>query len=100
MVEELGTQVADVFVGIFQGLVIIALAPLIAGISRKVKARSQKRMGASIIQPYYDLAKLLTVKGEIAAERLYLVFEYSPWIYYDCVSFAPYLIPFHLTHYA
>ncbi len=98
MVEQPGIQVADVLVGIFQGLVIIALAPLIAGISRKVKARSQKRVGASVIQPYYDLAKLLTVKEEIVPEGSSWIFAYAPWINFICVSTAAFLVPVFLTY--
>ncbi|HEX7031506.1 MAG TPA: NADH-quinone oxidoreductase subunit H [Nitrososphaera sp.] len=95
---ESGTQVADVLVGIFQGLFIIALAPLIIGISRKVKARSQKRVGASVIQPYYDLAKLLTVKGEVVPEGSSWIFAYAPWINFICVSTAAFLIPVFLSY--
>jgi len=42
---------------IAQGLVGLALAPLLFGITRKTKARLQYRRGASILQPYRDLAK-------------------------------------------
>ena len=42
---------------IAQGLVGLALAPLLFGITRTTKARLQYRRGASILQPYRDLAK-------------------------------------------
>lgn len=40
-----------------QVIVGILLAPLLFGITRKVKARLQYRRGASVLQPYRDLAK-------------------------------------------
>jgi formate hydrogenlyase subunit 4 len=40
-----------------QLIVGIALAPLLFGITRKTKARLQYRRGASVLQPYRDLAK-------------------------------------------
>lgn len=40
-----------------QGVLVLAGAPLFAGLSRKVKARLQYRRGPSIWQPYCDLRK-------------------------------------------
>ena len=42
---------------IVQALVLLAFAPLIAGIINKVKAFLQKRQGASVLQEYFDLRK-------------------------------------------
>lgn len=42
---------------IFQGVWILAMAPLLAGIINKMKARLQGRSGPRIFQPYYDLIK-------------------------------------------
>ena len=42
-----------------QIVVILAVAPLVNGINRKVKALSQKRKGAPPWQMYFDLYKLL-----------------------------------------
>src|SRR2546425_7863722 len=41
-----------------QTMVLLALSPFIVGLIRKVKARLQCRRGASVFQPYADLAKL------------------------------------------
>jgi formate hydrogenlyase subunit 4 len=40
-------------------LVFVLLAPLFEGVIRKVTARVQSRKGPPVIQPYYDLLKLL-----------------------------------------
>ena len=41
-----------------QLILLLALSPFIVGVIRKVKARLQCRRGASLLQPYADLAKL------------------------------------------
>ncbi len=40
-------------------LVFLALAPLFEGVIRRITARVQSRQGPPLIQPYYDLLKLL-----------------------------------------
>ena len=50
-------DVAKDVLGVLQVCSILALAPLMTGIMRKVKARTQKRRGSSVIQPYYELLK-------------------------------------------
>ncbi len=37
----------------------LLLAPLFDGVMRKITARVQSRQGPPVIQPYYDLLKLL-----------------------------------------
>ena len=40
-------------------LLVLALAPLLVGFVRKVKARLLRRQGPPLIQPYRDLIRLL-----------------------------------------
>ncbi|HWI60585.1 MAG TPA: NADH-quinone oxidoreductase subunit H, partial [Symbiobacteriaceae bacterium] len=40
-------------------LFLLLLAPLYAGLTRKLRARLQNRQGPPILQPYFDLFKLL-----------------------------------------
>ena len=40
-------------------VIFLALAPLFEGIVRKITAKVQSRMGPPVIQPYYDIIKLL-----------------------------------------
>ena len=42
-----------------QATAVLLLAPLIKGINRKVKAMLQGRQGAGVLQPYYELVKLI-----------------------------------------
>jgi formate hydrogenlyase subunit 4 len=49
-------SVAAVFVNI---LIFLLLAPLFEGVMRKITARIQSRQGPPVVQPYFDLLKLL-----------------------------------------
>ena len=50
-------QLLEAAIGVAQVLLLIVVAPLGAGIVRRVKARLQSRRGASVWQPYRDLRK-------------------------------------------
>ena len=51
---------------------VIALAPLLTGLVRKVKARLTRRRGASIWQPYLDLARLARKEAIVAESASWL----------------------------
>ena len=86
-----------VAVGALQLVAVFALAPLLTGIMRKVKARTQKRVGASIFQPYYELSKLW-VKDEVVSDYSSWVFRSTPWIVavatITAALFIPVFVPF------
>ena len=58
---------------------VLGISPLLVGILRKVRARSQRREGATVWQPYRDLRKLFS-KGTVYAESSSAVTPYAPWI--------------------
>src|SRR3989344_4758233 len=60
-------------------LLVSALFPLSLGIVRKVKARFQSRVGASVFQPYRDLMKLFK-KDEVISEDASWIFTSAPYI--------------------
>ncbi|MEK7549489.1 MAG: NADH-quinone oxidoreductase subunit H [Patescibacteria group bacterium] len=64
---------------IFQLLIVPALSPLGIGFIRKVKARMQNRVGASVFQPYRDLWKLFQ-KDEVISEDASWIFRFSPYL--------------------
>ncbi len=49
----------DILIAVINVLIFLTLAPLFEGVVRKLYAKVQSRMGPPIIQPYYDLLKLL-----------------------------------------
>lgn len=69
----------DVIVQGIQMAVVLLLAPLLTGIVRKLKARLNRRKGASIFQPYRDLARLLR-KEVVLAENASWLFRAAPYL--------------------
>jgi formate hydrogenlyase subunit 4 len=57
----------------------LALAPLLPGVIGRVKAKFAGRRGAPLLQPYYDLAKLLR-KGAVYSRTTTWVFRAGPVI--------------------
>ena len=58
-------------------LVALALPPLLLGVINKVKALFGGRIGPPVLQPYYDLVKLLR-KGSVFSETTTWVFRFGP----------------------
>ena len=88
--------VASWAMGIFQTVALIAISPLIAGVMGKVKAGSQKRIGSSIFQPYYDLLKLMR-KEEVISDQSSWIFRVTPWIVFVATATAALFIPFFVS---
>lgn len=63
--------------GLVLNILIIPL--LLVGVVRKVKAFMQTRVGAPVLQPFYDIAKLLR-KGETISDTASWVFVWTPRI--------------------
>jgi formate hydrogenlyase subunit 4 len=77
---------------LLQALLYVALAPLLAGWIRKVKAVLQNRRGAPILQPYRNLYKLFAKKTRMAhaASRL---FRAAPHIVFMATWLAASAVP-------
>jgi len=56
----MNSYLVSVIQAIFNVALVLAAAPLLEGIIRKITARVQSRQGPPLWQPYFDLAKLLT----------------------------------------
>ncbi len=81
---------------IFQLVIIIALAPLLSGIIKKIKAFFQIRKGPSIFQPYYDIAKLLR-KDSVVSENVSWIFYAAPVISFAAILTAGLLVPVYIS---
>lgn len=92
MTIETTYSVFGFLMAIIQFMVIIVLAPLLTGIMRKVKAITQKRIGSSIFQPYYDVLKLMR-KNEVISEEASWIFRFSPWIIFSSTLTIAFFIP-------
>jgi formate hydrogenlyase subunit 4 len=80
-----------------QMLLVLALAPLLLGFTRKVKARLLRRRGPSIIQPYRDLLRL-TRKEAVIAENASWLFRASPYLIFAATWVAAALVPTFATN--
>lgn len=77
---------------IVQALLLLAFAPLIAGIINKVKAFLQKRQGASILQEYFDLAKWWK-KPTILTPYTSIIFVVAPAVYFITSFLSASMVP-------
>lgn len=77
---------------IVQALLLLAFAPLIAGIINKVKAFLQKRQGASVLQEYFDLAKWWK-KPTILTPYTGIIFVVAPAVYFITSFLAASMVP-------
>ncbi len=78
--------------GILSLLLILVAAPLIRGIIQRAKAFFQMRVGPPVLQPYFDLWKLLH-KGEVIPEPATFLFTALPWINFAATVAATTLVP-------
>ncbi len=79
-----------------QMLLVVAIAPLQVGLTRKIKARLLLRRGASIIQPYRDLWKLLR-KEALMAENASWLCRMLPYVVFSTTWVAAALVPTYAT---
>ena len=74
----------------------VAVAPLVTGLVRWVKARLNARRGPSLVQPYRDLVRLLR-KDVVLAENASWLFRVSPYLIFTAVWFAAAIVPTFAT---
>ncbi len=79
-----------------QVVLMLAVAPFIVGLIRKVKARLQCRHGASVFQPYADLAKLFR-KQPVVSTTTSWIFTAAPCILFASTLSAGLLVPAFLS---
>ena len=75
-----------------QTMIMLAVAPFLVGLIRKVKARLQLRRGAGVFQPYADLAKLFR-KQPIISTTTSWIFTVTPYILFASTLLAGLLVP-------
>jgi formate hydrogenlyase subunit 4 len=79
-----------------QMMLVLALAPLLTGFVRKVKARLLRRQGPPLIQPYRDLARLLR-KEVVLADSASWLFRANPYLMFAATWVAAALVPTFAT---
>jgi formate hydrogenlyase subunit 4 len=81
-----------IFLVVAQTIVLLAVSPFIVGLIKKVKARLQLRRGASVFQPYADLAKLFR-KQPVVSTTTSWIFTATPYIVFASTLAAGLLVP-------
>ena len=75
-----------------QWLLVLALAPLLIGWIRRVKARILRRQGPSIIQPWRDILRLFR-KEVVIADNASWLYRWSPYVIFAVTWVATSLVP-------
>jgi formate hydrogenlyase subunit 4 len=90
MLDRIAFNVVQVFT-------VMLFAPLVSGITSRLKEIIQSKRGPSIFQPYRDLWKLFH-KDEIVSEESSWIFRFTPYVIFVTPIFVTLLIPV-LTRY-
>jgi formate hydrogenlyase subunit 4 len=86
------STLANVILGLIQAVLTLLVAPLLLGITKRVKARLQYRQGPSILQPYSDLAKWWR-KESIESDAASPLTAAAPALVFAAVFTATLLVP-------
>jgi formate hydrogenlyase subunit 4 len=89
-------MILDWLTQLTQSALVLGLAPLLVGVTRKIRARLLRRQGASIFQPYRDLLKL-TRKEAVVADNASWLFRAAPYVIFATTWIAAALIPTFAT---
>jgi formate hydrogenlyase subunit 4 len=81
---------------LLQIVLVLALAPLLTGVTRKVRARLLRRRGPPPLQPYRDLLKLIR-KEVVVAENASWLFRAAPYAVFATTWVAASLVPTFAT---
>ncbi len=79
-----------------QMLLVLVLAPLLLGFTRKVKARLLRRRGPPLLQSYRDLLRLIR-KEAVVADNASWLFRSGPYLIFAATWVAAALVPTFAT---
>ncbi|TAK46935.1 MAG: formate hydrogenlyase [Xanthobacteraceae bacterium] len=89
-------MIADLLIQGVQMALVLLLAPLLTGFTRKAKARLLMRRGPPLLQPYRDLWRLLR-KEAVLADNASWLFRVIPYLVFAATWVAAALIPTFAT---
>jgi formate hydrogenlyase subunit 4 len=90
-------MIERILYNLLQVAVVVAFAPLVEGVTIRLKEILQSKHGPSIFQPYRDIWKLLH-KDEIVSDHSSWLFRSAPYVAFAARVFVALLIPV-LTRY-
>ena len=86
----------DLLLQAVQMVLVVAIAPAVLGVTRKVKARLLRRIGPPVPQPYRDLWKLMH-KQAVLAHNASWVYRVAPYLIFAATWVAAALVPSYAT---
>ena len=89
-------MIIDLVFQLLQMTLVLALAPGLTSLVRKVKARLTRRRGPPWLQPYFDLARLAR-KEAIVADSATSYFRFAPYLIFASTWVAAALVPSFAT---
>ena len=89
-------MILGLLVQLCQMLIVLALAPLLTGYVRKVKAHLLRRQGPPVLQPYRDLLRLVRKEAVVAVSASW-VFRVAPYLVFGTTWVAAALVPTFAT---
>jgi formate hydrogenlyase subunit 4 len=92
----IGDLLLQLFLQAVQMVLVVAVAPAILGVTRKVKARLLRRVGPPVLQPYRDLWKLMH-KEAVFAYNASWVYRTAPYVIFAATWVAAALVPSYAT---
>ena len=88
--------IVDLFLQAVQMALVVAVAPSVLGVTRKVKARLLRRIGPPVLQPYRDLWKLMH-KEAVLAHNASWIYRAAPYLIFAATWVAAALVPSYAT---
>jgi formate hydrogenlyase subunit 4 len=89
--------ILDLLLQTMQMALVLVVAPLVLGVTRKVKARLLRRVGPGVLQPYRDLWKLLH-KEAVLAHNASWIYRSAPYLMFALTWVAAALVPTYATN--
>jgi len=85
-------MIRDWLTQLVQLVLVLVLAPLLSGVTRKIKSRLLRRRGPPVFQPYRDILKLIR-KETVIADNASWLFRTAPYVIFATTWIAAALIP-------
>jgi formate hydrogenlyase subunit 4 len=89
--------ILDLAAQALQMFLVLAVAPLVLGVTRKIKARLLRRIGPPTWQPYIDLWKLLHKEAVLAHNASWL-YRVTPYLLFATTWVAAALVPTYASN--
>ena len=87
----------SILIAIVQALLVVLIAPLVSGTSRWLRAKMHSRRGPSILQDYYDIAKLFK-REDVHSEESSFVHRITPILFFATMLVLAVGVPMITTY--